>query len=258
MIAAGSPATVLTGPTTDRELVGALLDGLEAVGETQLFDAIGLATASFVPGADRRAVVVLTDGADTASVADVDTASASLVAADAETIVIALDTPDQDLSVLQQLTAAVGGTIEVAPDEASLAELYRAAATDLTNQWRITFATTSSFERSRIDVALDIDGSVVATSVNVAVPANALEPVTTTPSVPPPATRVVAPAGRDRRRRRPVGGRSGARAGRRVGPGRHRPECHRRTASRGRDGPSPRRPTGWSGRSARPGRRTRH
>ncbi|HSL84429.1 MAG TPA: VWA domain-containing protein [Thermoanaerobaculia bacterium] len=55
------------GLTGDAEALAAAFDGLEADGDTALYDSLALAAAELLPLPGRRAVVVLTDGADSAS-----------------------------------------------------------------------------------------------------------------------------------------------------------------------------------------------
>ena len=137
----GPTATLLAAPTADRAAVAGQLAGLTAAGETALYDAVVHATSQFSPEATDRAVVLLSDGGDTASSADLEQASAA--AAGATVNVIELVTPESNRAAIDRLAAAGGGTVSSAGDPTALADLYRAAARALANRYRITYTSTA-------------------------------------------------------------------------------------------------------------------
>ena len=113
----GPTARLLAAPTGDREAVAGQLAGLTASGETALYDAVVHATSQFTPEASDRAVVLLSDGGDTASAADLEQAAAA--AAGATVNVIELVTPESNRAALDRLADAGGGTVSAVSPAAS-------------------------------------------------------------------------------------------------------------------------------------------
>src|SRR5690606_27825812 len=124
-------------PTADRGHLAAQIQSLTAAGETALYDAVTHAVDQFSPGVTDRAVVLLSDGGDTASEATLTQAIGA--ASDVRVNVIDLVTAESNRTALERLAAAGGGTVSSATDPAGLAELYRATASDLVNRYRMTW-----------------------------------------------------------------------------------------------------------------------
>jgi tight adherence protein B len=134
----GPAPTLLAAPTVDRGSLAAQLANLTADGETALYDAVVQATSQFSPEVSDRAVVLLSDGGDTASGADLRQAEAA--ASGATVNVIELVTPESNRAALEQLATAGGGTVSSASDPAALTDLYQATAQALVNRYRITYS----------------------------------------------------------------------------------------------------------------------
>ena len=100
------------------------------------------AAGQFTPEAERRAIVLLSDGEDNVSVASLEAATAA--AAEIPVHVIELVTDRSDRPTLDQLAAAGGGVVSSANDPTALSELYRQAAGTLANQYRITYPSSGS------------------------------------------------------------------------------------------------------------------
>ncbi|HET9610320.1 MAG TPA: VWA domain-containing protein, partial [Acidimicrobiales bacterium] len=164
----GPTARLLAAPTGDRAAVAGQLAGLTASGETALYDAVVHATSQFSPEASDRAVVLLSDGGDTASAADLEQAAAA--AAGATVNVIELVTPESNRAALDRLAAAGGGTVSAVSDPAALAELYDAAARALANRYRVAYASAGR-GTATLTVRLDTGAGVHEASRSVALPA---------------------------------------------------------------------------------------
>ena len=162
VVAFGSQPSLIAGPTTDRALLSSRVAQLTATGETALYDAVTFASSQFTADARDRAIVLLSDGGDTASTTTLDQAAAA--AAGVRTNVIELVTGESNCAVLGQLAAAGGGSVSSVADPAALAGLYRGAAASLANQYRVTYETSSH--------------GAVALTVRVTTPAGALEATT--------------------------------------------------------------------------------
>jgi tight adherence protein B len=136
----GPFATVASPLGTDRAATHVAINGLLPAGETALFDAVSLATQQFTPAAGRRSIVVLSDGADTASTASADQVLRRVSEAGARVDAAVLRSPESDAGVLATLAAAGGGqAVEVAGPEA-LDAVYEDVATRLVSTYRITWA----------------------------------------------------------------------------------------------------------------------
>ncbi len=140
----GDTASVISPLGLDREASRAAVDNLVSGGETTLFDA--LVTSAEVLGegdADRYAVVLLSDGADTRSEATVAEATSALDAADIDLYSVGLETGDSKLVELAELTGDVDGRYLAASDLSQLGAVYEDLAARLANQYRISFEATS-------------------------------------------------------------------------------------------------------------------
>ncbi|MGI9621270.1 MAG: type II secretion system F family protein [Acidimicrobiales bacterium] len=172
VIGFGEQVTVASPLGTDREQTRAAINSLFSGGETTLYDAL-VSSAEIVgaSSADRHAVVLLSDGADTQSVATEDQAVAALVGTDTTLYSVGLETGDSRLTDLRALTRAADGRYLPADDLAQLGAVYDDLAARLANQYRITFDATST---GSVELLLSVtsDGNLaVATSTTELAPA---------------------------------------------------------------------------------------
>lgn len=123
--------------TADRVLLSTVINNLSAHGETSLYDAMVFAQTLFSGETADRQLVVLSDGGDTVSHADLSAATA--VAADIQTNVIELTSSEANRAALEQLVSAHGGSLDSATDPAALQGLYARVASAIVNRYRITF-----------------------------------------------------------------------------------------------------------------------
>ena len=191
VVSYGTTATLVAPPSTDRQAASAAIAPLAVGTDTALYDAVIFAGGQFTTDADRRALVLLSDGEDNVSHASIDAATA--VAADVPVHVIELVTERSDRPTLDQLAAAGGGTVTSASDPAALSELYRQAAGTVANQYRVTYTTAVSGPVELSVSAATAEG-VLADATTVELPAvsaatAAPAPPTTSPATTaPPAT----------------------------------------------------------------------
>ncbi len=164
VIGFGADVETAAGFDSTRRATNAAIDGLEAGGETALFDALTAAAQAFGPGDSRRFVVVLSDGTDTASSATLEEAAAALEASTASLYAITLQSDEADFRGIRDLAGRVDGQVVGANDAESLDEVYAAIASRLTNQYRV------SYESRATDVAsvvLSVEaGGVLATAAD--------------------------------------------------------------------------------------------
>ena len=172
LVTFGDTAQLVVPPTNDAAQVQAALAGVEAAGETSLYDAVLVAanTAQNFPDA-QSSVVVFSDGADTASTATLDGAVAAAQTVATSVSTVALQTSELDTGALQRLAQATGGELFTVDSTASLAGAFQTVAQTLVGQYVITYTATPT-ESPDIDltVAVDVDGTTAEDTAVVASP----------------------------------------------------------------------------------------
>jgi Ca-activated chloride channel homolog len=148
----------LTGELT---LVEKALQTFQPSGQTALFDALTTAIRELKDEKNRRAIVVLTDGGDTASIASFDEMEKAAMQAGIPMYFIAYDTGGEmltrDIERLRHISAETGGFVAVATDQSLLAK-YNEIERDLRAQFAIRyqvtdFARTNEWRRVRVVLA---------------------------------------------------------------------------------------------------------
>jgi tight adherence protein B len=130
-------AKLLHAPTLDHPKVLGSLGGLKATGETALYDAVKLAAKQFA-GSAQRNVVLLSDGADTSSRATLNEAVGSVQRAGASIFAVGLTSGEFDAGALRELSSKGSGRYSPA-DTADLSSVYQDLATELSNQYLISY-----------------------------------------------------------------------------------------------------------------------
>jgi len=129
--------------TRDGLLVGTRLAALQASGGTAVYDAVLTALPMFkVRDQPRAALVVISDGADTASDATLREVRSALVRSDAFVYAIAIDSPDKhpintrvNPSALREITDDSGGRTEIVNDSSELDGATARVADELNSQY---------------------------------------------------------------------------------------------------------------------------
>lgn len=145
--------------TGDRAQVAQALAGLQPTGSTALYDAIETALRELKDEKNRRAIVVLTDGADTGSLASFDEVHAKARQAGIPIYFIAYQGLDnaKELDRIKYLAAETGGFVATATQQ-DLAARYAAIEKDLRAQFAITYQVSDyakANEYRRLRVTLD-------------------------------------------------------------------------------------------------------
>ncbi len=169
VIGFGSEATTASEFTTDRGATADAIDGLEAAGGTALYDAVLIASEQAAASpADRNAIVLLSDGADSESEAGVDEASEALGQGVDDFYLVSLETGETDAEALDVLAEAAGGRVVSASDPAALADTYVDLGQRIVNQYQVDFTSTTPDATGTWAVA--VEGTDVTGSVEVALP----------------------------------------------------------------------------------------
>ena len=184
--------------TSDKTRALAAVGSITAGGDTAIYDAV-VGAAQALDGADptvRRAIVLLTDGLDTASRNTTASAVARLAAAGLPLYAVGLG-ENLDRSVLQALAqASPGGAAYIAPTSAQLAGLYTALAEQILTEYSIEYhsAATALPDGAIVPFELSVSrGGVVARAASsFAIPAG--HGAREAPASTAPATKELTPA----------------------------------------------------------------
>jgi tight adherence protein B len=176
IVSFASSAVLVSAPTTDRAETAEAIESLEAGGATVLYDATVLAAETLAgSAADRRAVILLTDGDDTESVQDVDDVADAMGGIDSF-YVISLQTERADTAVVEELADAGDGRLVEAADPEALTATYLDLGQRIVNQYEITFTSTTPERVGRYEIG--VAGEELTGSLELALPNR---PATTDP-----------------------------------------------------------------------------
>lgn len=124
-----------------------VLDGVIPTGGTAIYDAIAQAVSKFPSRTHQRAaIVVISDGADTASDADLRSLRATLRRNEAFVYAVAIDPPERrrintavDPAALRAITDDSGGFTEIVRDTSELGPATQRIADELNNQYLLGY-----------------------------------------------------------------------------------------------------------------------
>ena len=176
---------VLVAPTTNRSAVVGAIGGLQAGGNTALYDALGQAihaAAASAPGGQAR-LLVLSDGGDNMSKLSLAAVSTELNRSGVAADFVAFGS-DADQSVLGRLASAGRGRMLAVSDTSALRSAFGAAAQNFSQQVLITAMVPASLAGStgQLQVTLAVaGGQSISAGQSFSVPAlSVAQPSTTT------------------------------------------------------------------------------
>jgi tight adherence protein C len=206
IITFSSTVSVAHGLTSDKDALIASTNAASATGNTAIFDAVAAAVdvLSGVPSQTRRAIVLLTDGQDTASRLSLAPATHRHKGQGYPVYVIGLGS-SLDRPVLQALAdGSTGGQAYVAPNSEQLAGIYAGLAQLISAQYVVTYRSTvravNEGTTMSVTVLVLASGSVAASATStftvppghgVVAPPTVSEPVAVAVQVEVPAAVVV-------------------------------------------------------------------
>lgn len=172
VVAFGSSAAVASPFETDPAILARVIDGLQARGETALYDALTATVQVAEQGASgaRRAVVLLSDGGDTVSTTSLGAVLALLEGLDADFFAVALATSEADAGALEQLAGAAAGQVVAADDPVQLAGVYDAIAARLVNQYELVVQSHAE-GAADFEITVNFEGVVATATQSVELPA---------------------------------------------------------------------------------------
>ncbi len=182
VIAFGSAPTLAAEFSNDRDYLTSSVEGLTARGETALYDGL-LAATDLLSASERslKTIVMVSDGGDTVSNADLETAARALTGIGASLYSIELQSPENDREALDTLAAAVGGSVFSA-EESDLGAVFESITAQLLTRFRITYVSQAEGE-TQVSMIVDTAGGVASATAAVTLPVLA-----------PPAVEEPAPA----------------------------------------------------------------
>ncbi len=125
--------------TTDRKLTATALNNLVPAGDTAFYDVLVAVATDHANQTGRQAIIVLTDGDDTASRAKMAEALSRVKQTNIPLYTVGLKSKDLNSAVLRQLAEANGGSYLESPTAPDLRRLYAQIQGQLKNQYRLTF-----------------------------------------------------------------------------------------------------------------------
>lgn len=147
LLAVGPVPELRVPPTTDTDALLAGIAGLTAGGGTALRDGVGAALDVLAAEpVDSRSLVLLSDGADTASTLTDEAVAERLAGSGVDVTAVALTSPDTDLAALTALAAGAPGSEVLAGDAAGLRRLYAGLAAETGNRYTLTYTPTGDGE----------------------------------------------------------------------------------------------------------------
>lgn len=171
VVSFGPDARLIAPLTTDAAVLRTAIAGLEAAGETALYDGVALAAGTLADFEGLRNIIVFSDGADTVSALTLDAAVAA--AADAETPVttVALATDALDPEAILAIAQGTGGQVIEAVDTTSLAGAFDAAAEAIASQYVVTYvAAPAESEDLELTVAATLGAATAEDTLTVVNP----------------------------------------------------------------------------------------
>ncbi len=125
--------------TTDRAAALTAINNLVPVDDTALYDALVRVSSDLRSQSGRRTIILLSDGADTASQSSLDQAIQQTRESNVPLYAIGLQSEQFDGAIARQLAEATGGIYLEAGTPADLPTLYGQIQQTLANQYRLSF-----------------------------------------------------------------------------------------------------------------------
>ncbi len=177
VIAFGSSAALAAEFSNEKDYLTENINGLTARGETALYDGL-LAATDLLRASDEslKTIVMVSDGGDTVSTADLNTATAALKDVGASLYSIELQSPENDREALDTLAEAVGGSVFSA-DGSDLGEVFESITAQLLTRFRITYTSESEGDTT-LRLNLLTSSGVASAETLIAFPVSSATPAT--------------------------------------------------------------------------------
>lgn len=157
--------------TQDKDSLAAAVDTLRAAGDTALYDAVLFAVERVAAQPyGRRAVVVLTDGLDTASSAGLEATIARAALLNVPVYTLGLQSPDFDEGPMRQLAEETGALYLLAPEASALQGLYEQLNQQFQGQFEVIYRSPEGEGERRLTLTTQLNGVIRESSKSYQVP----------------------------------------------------------------------------------------
>jgi Ca-activated chloride channel homolog len=158
---------VLTGWTREPDTVRRALNSLQPSGGTAVYDAIVQSLPLIGKRSrERAALVVISDGADTASDASLRDIRTQLLRSDAFVYAVAIDSPERqpintrvNPAALREITAESGGRTEIVQSSAELSAATANIAQELNSQYLLGYSSTHAADGQYHSIRVKVSGA---------------------------------------------------------------------------------------------------
>lgn len=162
--------TVASSFTTDADETTAAVLGIQAFGETALYDGLLVAADQFdLTSQARRTVVLLSDGGDTVSESTLENALVALINRGVSYYAIELQTPENDPVALARMAAATGGAIVAATDPDALGGIFEEIAAQLINRYQVSYVS-EAFGPAEVAISVEVEGTTATATQTLRLP----------------------------------------------------------------------------------------
>jgi len=173
VIAFNTQVTTVQPLTGDKEALIAAIKGIQAVDDTAMYDALHAASAMLEPVSGRKAIIIVTDGMNTAGQRTREETLTLVGEQGISIYTIGLGDPSQgtetyagiDEPTLKAIAEESGGVYTFAPDPEQLRDLYELLSQRIQNEYRLTYRSPNRLR----------DGTNRAVAVTMAVPSGPAE-----------------------------------------------------------------------------------
>jgi tight adherence protein B len=176
LVSVADRPTVVLAPTTDRAAYTAAVNRLVAAGGTALYDGVRAAEQLLDPSVQpaaadfvERRVLVLSDGADTASTMTAERLTTALKRSSAATVDAVAFGGATDRARLADLTGATGGRVYDAADPAALRSRFASLAAELSAPVLVTATVPSALSGRQTVMSVRVSAGGVVTGADTAV-----------------------------------------------------------------------------------------
>jgi tight adherence protein B len=155
LVSVASEAVVRQDFTQDARVLNAAVDALEPLGETALWDGLSVAAHLYDARPELQPnVVLLSDGADSASLTTEAGAVAALTSAEAAVFAVGIASDDFDPSRLSALVGAAGGSFSGSADPADLGAQFARIRAAIENQYEVLYTSTGAGGALAVDLTV--------------------------------------------------------------------------------------------------------
>lgn len=152
--------------------------------ETTVYDAVRLAAQQFDPGGTGpRYIMVVTDGGDTASEAELGTAQAAVQAAGIPVFAVSLVTSESDPEALNALASSSGGAVVEATDPVGLEDVTNEIAAAISAQYQVRYQSSAN-GRTLVEITAEQDDLNATGAIRIDLPLVLQAPAPTATAVP--------------------------------------------------------------------------